>query len=79
VVSEPAGPPTTVSGIPSVAGAAYLYSYDSDGDPVLIDAGADCQSGRRADPVCTDGPGALHPLSGGAKSGQACESPGARE
>ena len=62
--SDPADP-----ALPRQADAAYLYSFDSDGDPVLIDA----------DPVCTDGPAALHPPTGGAKSRQACESPGARE
>ena len=75
-----AGLPRAARGLPSAAGAAYLYSYDSDGDPVLIDAGADSQPGHRADPVCPDGPGALQPPTGGAKkSPQAWESPGARE
>jgi hypothetical protein len=64
VRADPADP-----ALPRQAGAAYFYSYDSDGDPVLIDAA----------PVGTDGPDALHPPTGGAKSRQACESPGARE
>jgi hypothetical protein len=76
-LSPQAGLPTAASRFPAVAGAAYIYSYDSDGDPVLIDADADCQPGSGG--VFPDGPGALHPPSGGAKSRQAWESPGARE
>jgi hypothetical protein len=72
--SDPADP-----ALPRQAGAAYIYSYDSAGDPVLIDADRDGQSGREAGLAGLDGPGALHPPTGGAKSRQACESPGARE
>lgn len=79
-ISSQAGLPTAAPGFPRMAGAApYIYSYDSDGDPVLIDAGTESQSGRGPGEAGLDGPTALHPPTGGAKSGQACESQGARE
>ncbi len=68
-VSPAAGLPAAALAFPGGPGAAYIYSYDSDADPVII----------AADLVCTDGPVALHPLTGGRRAGQACESPGARE